>query len=193
MLWQLLSKYGCPEKFTTMIESLHTGMMANVCLGGEVWDSFSATNGVKQGGVLSPTLFSFLLSAMLDHAFRDMGMASTYSPDRALINVAHFTEKTKTTWLLVREMQTIVDAFSDASKKFGQTINIKKTEFLHQPNLTRTREEDIMVGGNKLNSVLEFNYLGSIISSNKCIDNEIQRKMSKVSASFGRLRPSTLE
>ena len=29
-LWQLLRKYGCPDKFTTMIEALHTGMMANV-------------------------------------------------------------------------------------------------------------------------------------------------------------------
>ena len=26
-LCQLLWKYGCPEKFTTMVESLHTGMM----------------------------------------------------------------------------------------------------------------------------------------------------------------------
>ena len=57
------------------------------------------------------------------------------------------------------EMQKIVDAFSDASKKFGLKINIKKTEVLYQPNSTRTREEDIMVDGNKLNSVLEFTYL----------------------------------
>ena len=35
-LWQLLRKYGCPEKFTTMFEALHTGMMANVSVGGEV-------------------------------------------------------------------------------------------------------------------------------------------------------------
>ena len=35
-LWQLLRKYGCLEKFTTMIEALHTGMMANVSIGGEV-------------------------------------------------------------------------------------------------------------------------------------------------------------
>ena len=38
-LWQLLRKYGCPEKFTTMIEALHTGMMANVSFGGEVSES----------------------------------------------------------------------------------------------------------------------------------------------------------
>ena len=82
-------------------------------------------------------------------------------------------------------MQKIVDAFSDGSKKFGLKINIKKTEVLHQPNSTRTREEDIMVDRNKLNSVLEFTYLGNTISSNGCIDDEIQRM---ASASFGRLR-----
>ena len=45
-----------------------------------------------------------------------------------------------------------------------------------------------MVDGNKLNSVLEFIYLGSTISSNGCINNETQRRMAKASASFGRLR-----
>ncbi|KAK2188622.1 hypothetical protein NP493_126g00029 [Ridgeia piscesae] len=60
-LWQLLRKFGCPEKFPTMIEALHTGMMANVTAGGEVSESFSVTNGVKQGCVLAPTLFSIFL------------------------------------------------------------------------------------------------------------------------------------
>ena len=86
------------------------------------------------------------------------------------------------------EMQKIVDAFSNASKKFGLKINIKKTEVLYQPNSTITREEDIMVDRNKLNCVLEFTYLGNTISSNGCIDDEIQRSMAKVSISFGRLR-----
>ena len=45
-----------------------------------------------------------------------------------------------------------------------------------------------MVDGNKLNSVMEFTYLGSTISSDGCIDDEIQRRMAKSSASFGRLR-----
>ena len=45
-----------------------------------------------------------------------------------------------------------------------------------------------MVDGNKLKSVLEFTYLGSTISSDGCIEDEIQRRMAKASASFGRLR-----
>ena len=35
-IWQLLRKYGCREKFTTMIEAIHTGMTANVNVGREV-------------------------------------------------------------------------------------------------------------------------------------------------------------
>ena len=68
-LWQLLRKYGCPEKFITMIESLHTGMMANVSVGGEISKSFSVINGVKNGCVPAPALFSILLSPTLDEAF----------------------------------------------------------------------------------------------------------------------------
>ena len=64
-------------------------------------------------------------------------------------------------------------------------INTKKTEVLYQPNSTRTREEDIMVDGNKLNSVLEFTYLGSTISSNGCIDDEIQRRMADYARDSG--------
>ena len=188
-----------------MIEALHTGMMANVSVGGELSESFNVTNGVKQGCVMAATLFSIFLSAMLDETFRDI--QSRQSVD--LFNVAHFRAKTKTTRILMREllfacdsalvahsaeeMQKIVDAFYDATKNNikktdASKNNIKKTEVLYQPNSTRTREEDIMVDGNKLNSVLEFPYLGSTISSNGCIDDEIQRRMAKASASFGRLR-----
>ena len=94
-LWQLLRKYGCPEKFTTMIESLHTGMMVNVRNGGEVSDTFAITNGVKQGCVLAPTLFSIFLSAMLEEAFKDMG-AGIYIQSRQnadLFTVVHFKTK----------------------------------------------------------------------------------------------------
>ena len=45
-----------------------------------------------------------------------------------------------------------------------------------------------MVGGNKLNSVLEFTYIESTISNYGCIDDEIQSRMAKPIASFGRLR-----
>ena len=78
-----------------MIEALHTGIMANVSAKGEVSKTFGVTNGVKEGCVLAPTLFSIFLSAMLDEAFRDMGdgvyIQSRQSAD--LFNVNHFNGK----------------------------------------------------------------------------------------------------
>ena len=77
-----------------MIEALHTGMMANASVGGEISESFGVTNGVKQGCVLAPTLFSIFLSTMLDEAFRDMGVASTYGPERTLTySTSHTSER----------------------------------------------------------------------------------------------------
>ena len=115
-----------------MIMALHTGMMAIASVGWEVWESFSVTNGVKQGYVLAPTLFPIFLSPMLDEAFRDMGdgVYIQFRQRANLLNFAHFRAKTKTTRILMRELlladdsaqvahsaemtQQIVDAFSSA-------------------------------------------------------------------------------
>ena len=105
-LWQLLGKNGCPRKFTTMIEALQTGMIANVRVGVKVSESFRVTNGVKQGCLLAPTLFSIFLSTLLDEAFLDNGV-SVYTQSRQsadLFNVAHFRANTKTTRILMREL-----------------------------------------------------------------------------------------
>ena len=94
-VWQLLRMYGCPDKFTTMIEALHTGMMINVIVREEISKSFSVTNGVKQACILTPMLYSVFLSAMLDEAVRNLGdgVASTHSPDRALTYSTLYTSE----------------------------------------------------------------------------------------------------
>ena len=205
-LWELLRKYGCPEKFTRMVESLHTGMMAKVKEAGETSHSFPVSNGVKQGCVLAPTLFSIFLSAMLEEAFADFeeGVYIQSRQDADLFNVAHFKAKTKSTQILVREllfaddsalvshtpeqMQHVIYVFSSASKKFGLQINIKKTEVLFQPGTDHQEEEEILVDGTALNQVDDFTYLGSTISKDGRIDSELVKRMSKASSAFGRLR-----
>ena len=49
-------------------------------------------------------------------------------------------------------------------------------------------EEDINVDENTLNHVKELTYIDSIIANNDHIEAELQRRMSKASMSFGRLR-----
>nr|VZI19312.1 unnamed protein product [Spirometra erinaceieuropaei] len=70
-LWKIMQKFGCPEQFIQMVRQLHNGMMARVTDNGAVSETFAVTNGVKQGCVLAPTLFSLMFSAMLMDAYRD--------------------------------------------------------------------------------------------------------------------------
>ena len=55
-----------------MVRQFHAGMQARVQNDGEYSKPFPMTNGVKQGCVLAPTLFSMMFSAMLICAFQDV-------------------------------------------------------------------------------------------------------------------------
>jgi hypothetical protein len=66
-----MAKFGIPDKFIAIIRSFHEGMQASVSVEGEASNSFQVSNGVKQGCVLAPTLFSIMFSGMLKIAFQD--------------------------------------------------------------------------------------------------------------------------
>ena len=63
---------------------------------GELSETFPVSNdGVKQGCVLAPTLFSSMFSAMLDDAFRDLdlGVNIIYRIDGKLFNLQRLRAK----------------------------------------------------------------------------------------------------
>ncbi|BHF82933.1 hypothetical protein SprV_0802607300 [Sparganum proliferum] len=46
-LWNIMQKFGCPERFIQMMRQLHDGMVARVMDNGAVSEAFAVTNGVK--------------------------------------------------------------------------------------------------------------------------------------------------
>ena len=72
---------------------------------GSEGDEFLVTNGVKQGCVLAPTLFSFLFSMMLLSAFKDLdpGIQITYRTDGGIFNTQLLKAKMNVTKSLVRD------------------------------------------------------------------------------------------
>ena len=70
-LWKIMDKFGCPPVFIEMVKQFHESMLAMILDDGTTSDPFTVTNGVKQGCVLAPTLFSIMFSAMLLDFFKD--------------------------------------------------------------------------------------------------------------------------
>jgi len=211
-LWKIMAKFGCPETFTNIVRQFHDGMMARVLDDGETSSDFPVSNGVKQGCVLAPTLFSMMFSAMLCDAFTssDPGVDIHYRTDGKLYNPRRLKAVTKVSNTIIRDllfaddcalnantedaMQQSMNRLAAACDNFGLTISTKKTEVMYQPAPGKVyTEPSIQVKGTQLLAVEKFTYLGSTLSRCIHIDDEVNSRIAKASAAFGRLRPTVWE
>ena len=69
-LWTILGKLGCPDLYVSLVKK-HWDMKARLSFNGTLSRPIAVENGVKQGDILAPTLFSIFFATMLCHAFKD--------------------------------------------------------------------------------------------------------------------------
>ena len=181
-LWVILSKLGCPRKFTHIICLFHDGMVGLVLVTGDTSAPFEILNGVKQGCVLAPVLFNLFFTCVLNHALKDLdrGIYIKYRLNGSLLDLRRLRAKTKRVETLVTEvlfaddcalmahtevdLQLIVSEFAEASQLFGLTLSLGKTEVLYQPSPISTVHDPptILIGDTTLKTVEHFKYLGSV-------------------------------
>nr|VZI38232.1 unnamed protein product [Spirometra erinaceieuropaei] len=90
------------------------------------------------------------------------------------------------------EMQQSMDLFSAACENFGLVSSTQKTVVMQQPPPSSATvpnaPSQISVNGTQLQVVKNFPNLGSTLSRNTKIDDEVANKISKASLAFGRLQ-----
>ena len=206
LLWKILLKLGCPNHFVSLIRSLHDDMKAWVDIDGVLSEPIPVANGVKQGCIVAPTLFGIFYAVVLLIAFKtnENGIYIRYRSSGKLFNLRRFAANTKVLSALLRdllyaddcdlvthteqEMQDLLDCFSKTCSAFGLTISIKKTVIMYQPAPGKTyTEPNILVYGQRLKIVDQFVYLGSTLSQDGSLDNEISLRLEKATKSFGQL------
>ena len=207
LLWAILSKAGCPDKFIRMIKLLHDGMCALVKVDSLESDRFPVNRGVKQGCVLAPVLFNIYVQYVTQLLHR--GPANTggahvsYRTDRSLFDLRKLKARTKTQVVRVYEMQYADDcallahspeelqqmltAAAHMYRRFGLKINASKTEVLVW-SPSSPSNYSFSIDSEPLGLVDNFKYLGSYISSDCRLDDEVENRVSQASRAYGRLR-----
>ena len=208
LLWEILSRYGCPPKFINILRLLHDDMSVTVMANGNFTEPFKVKSGVKQGCVAAPTLFSLFIAAVLHLTQDDLppGISINYRTDGGIFNLNRLKARTKVNINSVVELQYaddnvvcaqsendlqgILNAFANAYARLGLTINVGKTQVLYQPPPTEAAgvAPNIEINGESLATVDRFPYLGSHLSSNASIDDEVQYRLRCANSAFGKLR-----
>ena len=99
-LWLIMERLGCPPKFLSMVIQLHEDQHGLIRLNSNLSESFPIVNGVKQGCVLAPTLFSIFFGMILKNAMEaldgDNAVYIRYRLDGSLFNLRRLQAHTKT-------------------------------------------------------------------------------------------------
>ena len=202
-LFTVLKKVGCPPTLLALVESFHHGMQARVQYDGELSGEFSIKRGVKQGCVLAPTLFGIYFSFVFLTAYQNLctpcGVSLLTRSDGDFFNLQRFKAKSRTKKFIIRELlyaddaaicastsedlQTLLNHFAEACRRFGLTISLKKTVTMSQA----TDSPIFSIDDTTLQEVDKFTYLGSSLSKSATVDSEISTRLGIASTNFGKL------
>ena len=202
-LWVILGRIGCPPTFVKMFQELHRNMKARVAFNRQLSGECAVGNGVKQGDIPAPTLFSIYFTMLLAFAFKDCdkGAFLRFRTTGKVLNLRRFNTKSQAFRGLVREllyadfvshserdMLDIMNCFSTACDAFGLTISIKKTKVMFTPAPGAPYiEPNIYVRERRLDVVDTFVYLHSTVSRDSSLNAEIRLCIQRASTAFGAL------
>ena len=66
IMWLTLQEYGIPRKIIQIIKTLYDGFKCKISHEGKLSDFIEVRNGVRQGCILSPTLFLLILDRAIN-------------------------------------------------------------------------------------------------------------------------------
>ena len=112
--WLILKRHVCPPIFSQMVIHLHETRCGQIRLNGDRSGPFPLTNGVKQGCILAPTLFSIFVSMILRQVSDDLDdeyvVYVSYHMDGSFFNLRRHQANTMTRKRLIRDFLIAYDA-----------------------------------------------------------------------------------
>ena len=187
-LWETLKEMGFPGRAIELMESLYESQQSAVRCGSGTSDWFSIQKGVRQGCVMSPTLFSMYTEAIMRLVQQELD--DTEFADYVRIGGENITELryADDTVLMATSrtgLRKIIELVNKHSIDFALAINVSKTKIMVEDSLDSG--DPILLNGKPIQEVVNFCYLGAAIAVEQ--SSEIRSRLAQASNKLTKLKP----
>ena len=181
--WATMRLYNTNTNLINVIQNLYDKAASAVCFNGSKGDWFRTTVGVRQGCLLSPTLFNIFLERIMADALEDH--KSTVRIGGRTISNLHFADDVDGLAGSGLELANLVERLDKTFTAHGMQISTEKTKLM--TNNTNGISSNIRVNGEKLETVQSFKYLGAIVADEGSMP-EIRSRIAQTIASLTKLK-----
>ena len=184
-LWNTMRAYNISPNLVDAIQQLYMKATSAVFNNGKIGDWFRTTVGVRQGCLLSPTLFNIFLERIMSDALEHH--EGTISIGGRPITNLRFADDIDGLAGNQDELNRLVTSIDKASRAYGMEINAEKTKTMGNHN-TDGVTNSIQVDGQDLKSTNSFKYLGAIVTDEGS-KPEILSRIAQATAALAKLKP----
>ena len=135
-----------------VVKNLYNKATSDVLFNGSIGDWFRTTVGVRQGCLLSPTLFNIVLERIMTDALQDQ--EGTVSIGGRTITNLRFADDVDCLAGEKEDLANLAEHLDKASTAYGMEISAEKTILM--TNNTSGINTEIKVNGQKLETVTSF-------------------------------------
>ena len=151
-----MKKHNISANLIQVIKTLYNKATSAVLFNGSIGDWFRTTVGVRQGCLLSLTLFNIFLERIMSDALEDH--EGTVSIGGRTITNLRFADDINGLAGEEEELANLVERLDKASTAYGMEISAKKTKLM--TNNTSGINTEIKANGQRLETVTSFKHLG---------------------------------
>ena len=165
VLWATMRKYNISANLVRTIEQLCDKSTSAVQMNGSIGEWFRTTVGVKQGCLLSPTLFNIFLKRIMSDALEEHDRK--FSIDGRNITNLRFADDIDALAKEQQELEALVESLDKTCTKYNMEISAEKTKLM--TNSANDIQRDKKVKWQKLGTLTSFKYLGAVVSDDGSI------------------------
>ena len=156
-----MRKYNISYSLIALIQELYSKASSAVYCNGTIGDWFMTTVGVRQGCLLSPTLFNIFLERIMTDALEGHTTSVTIN-GRPLSNL-RFADDIDGLAGSESDLIDLITRLDESSRSYGMLISAEKTKIMANNN-TSGFTQTVKVKETTLEAVDQFKYLGAIIT-----------------------------